>query len=96
MPGSVTVTTDQSDGTLELPFDSPVTITIAIVPGAAPAPEPPTPVPPGPDTMTLQARIDAAAAGSTLDLSGKTYPAGATIAKPLTLIGAAVTVPAGQ
>ncbi len=45
---------------------------------------------------TLQARIDAAPAGSTLDLSGCTYGAGATIGKSLTLVGAKVNVPANQ
>ncbi len=45
---------------------------------------------------SLQAKVDAAASGSTLDLSGCTYAAGATIKKPLTLIGAKVYVPANQ
>jgi hypothetical protein len=45
---------------------------------------------------SLQARVDEAAAGSTLDLTGCGFPAGATITKPLAILGATVTVPAGQ
>lgn len=44
---------------------------------------------------SLQAEINAAAAGATLDLSGCTYFSGAMIDKPLTIVGAAVIVPAG-
>jgi hypothetical protein len=45
---------------------------------------------------SLQAKIDAAPSGGTLDLSGCTYSAGATINKPLTIVGAQVNVPANQ
>lgn len=44
----------------------------------------------------LQDRIDATAAGSTLDLTGCTFTIGATIGKPLTLVGATIHVPAAQ
>ncbi len=69
-------------------------------PSASPAPtSTPTPPPtqePASCGSSLQAKVDAAASGSTLDLSGCTYAAGATIKKPLTLIGAKVYVPANQ
>ena len=45
---------------------------------------------------SLQARVDAAASGGTLNLIGCTYPAGATITKPLTIVGARVLVPSNQ
>jgi hypothetical protein len=45
---------------------------------------------------SLQAKVDAAPSGSTLNLTGCTYAAGATIGKPLTIVGARVNVPAGQ
>lgn len=45
---------------------------------------------------SLQAKVDAAPSGGTLDLTGCAYSAGATIGKPLTIVGARVTVPAGQ
>ncbi len=45
--------------------------------------------------VSLQAMIDAAASGSTLDLTGCTYTAGATINKPLTLVGATWSVTSG-
>ena len=44
---------------------------------------------------TLQARIDGAAAGSVLDLSGCTYTAGAKVNKALTLRGATIRPPTG-
>jgi len=44
---------------------------------------------------TLQAGIDAAAAGSVLDLTGCTYAAGATVTKPLTIVGATIRPAAG-
>ena len=44
---------------------------------------------------TLQAEVDAAPGGATLDLRGCVYAAGATISRPLTLLGATVRVPAG-
>jgi parallel beta-helix repeat protein len=43
----------------------------------------------------LQARIDAAPSGSTLNLTGCTYSGSATIAKPLTIVGAVLNSPAG-
>jgi hypothetical protein len=43
----------------------------------------------------LQARIDAAPAGSVLDLTGCTFTAGATVSKPLTIVGATIRPPAG-
>jgi outer membrane biosynthesis protein TonB len=59
----------------------------------------PTPTPVATPTSvacgTLQARIDAAAAGSTLDLTGCTYAARATVGKPLTISGATIRPPAG-
>ena len=45
---------------------------------------------------TLQAEVDAAKTGATLDLRGCTYRSGATIDKPLTLVGVTVRVPAGE
>ena len=45
---------------------------------------------------SLQAKVDAAPSGGTLDLTGCTYVAGATIGKPLTIVGARVNVPADQ
>ena len=45
---------------------------------------------------SLQATVDAAPSGATLDLAGCSYGAGATIRKPLTIVGARVFVPAGQ
>ena len=39
--------------------------------------------------------MDAAAAGSVLNLAGCTYGAGATVTKPLTIMGATVSPPAG-
>ncbi len=44
-----------------------------------------------PDTLTLQQRIDAAAAGSILNLLPWSYTAGATVNKPLTILGGLVT-----
>ncbi|MHB8458866.1 MAG: right-handed parallel beta-helix repeat-containing protein [Candidatus Limnocylindrales bacterium] len=44
---------------------------------------------------TLAGRIGAAAAGSTLDLSGCIYTAGATVTKSLTISGGTLNVPAG-
>ena len=64
-------------------------------PTATPAPAPtPTPVAISCGS-SLQAKVDAAPAGSTLDLTGCTYAAGATVSKPLTIVGATVTPPAG-
>jgi hypothetical protein len=45
---------------------------------------------------TLQRRIDAARAGSVLDLTGCTYTAGAILQKSLTIRGATIRVPAGE
>lgn len=45
---------------------------------------------------SLQAKVDAAPSGGTLNLTGCTYSAGATIKKPLTIIGARVYVPSNQ
>ena len=69
-------------------------------PTATPAPTAtPTPTP-TPTTSScgssLQAKVDAAPSGGTLDLTGCTYAAGATIGKPLTIVGARVDVPADQ
>jgi parallel beta-helix repeat protein len=44
---------------------------------------------------SLQARVDTTPSGATLDLSGCTYPAGATIGKSMTVVGATVRVPSG-
>jgi parallel beta-helix repeat protein len=64
-------------------------------PTREPTPEP-TPDPtPEPDPVdcdcSLQSRINAASSGSTLDLTGCSFSGGATIAKPLTLVGATIT-----
>ena len=61
----------------------------SLVPTAVAAP---TPTPCG----SLQDSIDATTPGSTLDLTGCTFTTGATIAKPLTLVGATIHVPASQ
>jgi hypothetical protein len=45
---------------------------------------------------TLQAKVDAAASGAVLDLTGCTYASGALIQKPLTVVGARVNVPTNQ
>ena len=72
-------------------------------PRPTPSPSPvstltPTPAPtPTPVCGTsLQAAINAAATGSTLNLSGCIYDAGATISKPLTLVGAGIRPPSGH
>jgi hypothetical protein len=44
---------------------------------------------------SLQAKVDAAPSGGTLDLTGCAYAAGATVGKPLTIVGATVSPPAG-
>ncbi len=44
---------------------------------------------------TLQAEIDAASGGDAIDLRGCTYDAGATIDKPLTVLGGMVRLPPG-
>lgn len=51
---------------------------------------------PPPDTLTLQQRIDAASASSTLDLGGNVYSVGATVDKALTIVGGTIDVAAGQ
>jgi hypothetical protein len=61
------------------------------VPTPAPTPTPAA----GSCAGTLQAKIDAAPAGSVLDLAGCTYAAGATVTKPLTIEGATIKPPAG-
>ena len=76
--------------------------TPAATPKPTPTPAPtPTPTPsatPAPVVAvscgTLQARIDSAASGSVLDLTGCAYTAGATVGKPLTVRGGAIKVPA--
>jgi Right handed beta helix region len=70
------------------------------VPSKAPSPVPskaPSPVPSKAPIYcgSLQGRIDAAAAGSTLRLSGCTYVGGATIGKSLTIAGGTLNVRAG-
>jgi hypothetical protein len=45
---------------------------------------------------SLQAKVDAAASGAVLDLTGCTYASGALIQKPLTVVGARVNVPTNQ
>jgi parallel beta-helix repeat protein len=73
------------------------------VPAASPAPDPtPAPAPTAPPTPpaascagTLQSEIDAAPAGSVLDLTGCTYATGATVNKALTIRGATIRPPAG-
>jgi predicted CXXCH cytochrome family protein len=69
------------------------------VPEPAPAPtsSPPSAPPPADACgSSLQARIDAAPAGSILDLSGCAYAGSATISRPLTLRGGALAVPSGS
>lgn len=60
------------------------------MPAVTPAPTPaPTPTPTSCGT-TLQGRINAAAPGSVLNLTGCTYTAGATVTKSLTILGGTV------
>jgi parallel beta-helix repeat protein len=62
------------------------------VPTATPAPTPT----PAPDCGTsLQARINAAASGSVVTLTGCTYATGASISKPLTLVGGTINLAPG-
>lgn len=49
-----------------------------------------------PCRATLQAEVNAAASGTSLDLRGCTYAGGATINKPLHLVGATVQLSAGE
>lgn len=63
-------------------------------PTASTAPSSPSPRS-EPCPRSLQAAVDAAPTGATLDLGGCTYAAGATISRPLTLVGATVHPPAG-
>jgi hypothetical protein len=66
-------------------------------PPPAATPTPPPAASPTPATTcgtSLQAKVDAAPSGGTLNLGGCTYAAGATINKPLTLVGAQVYPPA--
>ena len=71
-------------------------------PAGRPTPRPVAKVPkpghgqPPVDCGSLQARIDAASAGSTLRLSGCSFQAGATINKPLTISGGTVRVGRGH
>jgi parallel beta-helix repeat protein len=67
-------------------------------PTPPPTPAPPTPAPPVSSNCsgTLQSQINAAGAGATLNLTGCTFNGGATIAKPLTLVGAKVNVASGH
>lgn len=71
--------------------------TTPTMPAAPTHPPRPTLVPVPPETCgsSLQAKVDATASGGTLNLAGCKYPAGATISKPLTLVGATVRPPAG-
>ena len=67
-------------------------------PTAAPTPTKaptPTATPASSCGSSLQAKVDAAPSGGTLNLAGCKYTAGATISKPLTLVGATVRPPAG-
>ncbi len=70
--------------------------TAAPTPTAVPATPAPTatPTPAASCGSSLQAKVDAASSGSTLNLTGCTYPAGATINKSLTLVGARINPPA--
>jgi hypothetical protein len=61
------------------------TVTPTPTPTATPGPSNPLPTPVACGT-TLQALVDAAASGSTVDLGTCVYTAGATIGKPLTLV----------
>jgi parallel beta-helix repeat protein len=69
------------------------------VPTAAPTPTP-TAAPTAPPSTgcgsSLQAKIDAAPAGSTLNLTGCTYTAGATVNKALTILGGTVQFSSGR
>ena len=51
---------------------------------------------PDPDCGSLQRRIDAAPAGSVVDLSGCSFAAGASVAKPLTITGGTIRARAGS
>lgn len=70
--------------------------TVGPAPTPTPTPKPTaTPAPTAAPTATgcgtsLQARIDGATSGSTLELTGCTYAAGATVSKPLTIVGATI------
>ena len=61
----------------------------------------PTPVPtataptPAPCGSSLQARVDATPPGGTLDLTGCSYSAGATVNKALTITGGTLHFPSG-
>jgi Right handed beta helix region len=59
-------------------------------------PTPPPPPASGSCGSSLQGEINAAATGSTLDLSGCTYTTSATVDKALTLKGATIRPPAGS
>ena len=65
---------------------------------AAPTPRPTLAARPSdqPCRTSLQAEVDAATPGAVLDLRGCTYTSGATIDKPLTIVGAIVEVPPGE
>ena len=70
-------------------------------PAPAPAPDPSPSLDPTPTASptscgsSLGARVSAATAGSTLDLTGGTYTAGATVNKALTIIGGTLRFPSG-
>ena len=53
-------------------------------------------LPPADCVGTLQERINAAPSGSTLNLTGCTFTGGATINKPLTLVGATIKTGASK
>ena len=80
---------------LVTPTPTPTPRSTATPPSASPVTPTPTPGAPGCGS-SLQAKVDAAPSGGTLDLTGCTYVAGATIGKPLTIVGARVNVPADQ
>jgi parallel beta-helix repeat protein len=79
-------------------------LTAVVVSCASPTPAPtsaPTATPAPTATAvscgtSLQAMVDATPSGGTLNLAGCTYPAGATIARPLTLLGATIRPAAGS
>ena len=78
-----------------------ITILLAWLSGSTPPPAPtptPTPTPVLPAARcagTLQSTINTAPSGSALDLTGCTYTAGATVWKPLTIVGATIEPPNG-
>jgi hypothetical protein len=71
----------------------------AAAPVRTPTPTPAHPTTPWPTAAscgsTLQGRLNSAAAGAILNLTGCTYTAGAIVSKPLTILGGTIAPPRG-